>query len=216
MIYGEESGIKIRGREESHYSESKTPTARTEPRRRHGECFYEAIIRSPVGLNRLGRKEPVFIPRVMIDSSARSPQAQKELKLKQECVNKCNTTSRFVLTSQYSESEDSEGRSLESNAATFSLPRSRMPSHVKNHTTEAVIRKESPNVISFGRKQKLPKESIDSYEDLRQRLERTIFSKTKHSKDPVGHYITTSKETENLRRTRDSASLVALGRELLE
>ncbi|GKF04027.1 hypothetical protein Tco_0034695, partial [Tanacetum coccineum] len=36
LIYGEESGIKIRSREESHYSESKTPTARTEPRRRHG------------------------------------------------------------------------------------------------------------------------------------------------------------------------------------
>ncbi|GJZ52818.1 hypothetical protein Tco_0607703 [Tanacetum coccineum] len=31
LIYGEESGIKIRSREESHYSESKTPTARTEP-----------------------------------------------------------------------------------------------------------------------------------------------------------------------------------------
>ncbi|GKC31966.1 hypothetical protein Tco_1039260 [Tanacetum coccineum] len=27
LIYGEESGIKIRSREESHYSESKTPTA---------------------------------------------------------------------------------------------------------------------------------------------------------------------------------------------
>ncbi|GJZ81744.1 hypothetical protein Tco_0646738 [Tanacetum coccineum] len=37
LIYGEESGIKIRSREESHYSESKTPTARTEPRRRHGD-----------------------------------------------------------------------------------------------------------------------------------------------------------------------------------
>ncbi|GJV47963.1 hypothetical protein Tco_1438175 [Tanacetum coccineum] len=37
LIYGDESGIKIRSREESHYSESKTPTARTEPRRRHGD-----------------------------------------------------------------------------------------------------------------------------------------------------------------------------------
>ncbi|GJU13185.1 hypothetical protein Tco_1135581 [Tanacetum coccineum] len=31
LIYGEESGVKIRSHEESHYSESKTPTARTEP-----------------------------------------------------------------------------------------------------------------------------------------------------------------------------------------
>ncbi|GKC04595.1 hypothetical protein Tco_0996205 [Tanacetum coccineum] len=37
LIYGDESGIKIRSREESHYSESKTPTARTKPRRRHGD-----------------------------------------------------------------------------------------------------------------------------------------------------------------------------------
>ncbi|GJX47093.1 hypothetical protein Tco_0272283 [Tanacetum coccineum] len=37
LIYDDESGIKIRSREESHYSESKTPTARTEPRRRHGD-----------------------------------------------------------------------------------------------------------------------------------------------------------------------------------
>ncbi|GJV99609.1 reverse transcriptase domain-containing protein [Tanacetum coccineum] len=31
LIYGDESGIKIRIREESHYFESNTPTARTEP-----------------------------------------------------------------------------------------------------------------------------------------------------------------------------------------
>ncbi|GJS25642.1 hypothetical protein Tco_0454274 [Tanacetum coccineum] len=36
LIYGEESGVKIRNHEESYYSESKTPTARTEPRKRHG------------------------------------------------------------------------------------------------------------------------------------------------------------------------------------
>ncbi|GKC78379.1 hypothetical protein Tco_1129153, partial [Tanacetum coccineum] len=36
LTYGKESGIKIRSHEESHYSESKTPTARTESRRRHG------------------------------------------------------------------------------------------------------------------------------------------------------------------------------------
>ncbi|GKF75766.1 hypothetical protein Tco_0225210, partial [Tanacetum coccineum] len=33
---GNESGRNPRNHEESHYSESKTPTARTEPRRRHG------------------------------------------------------------------------------------------------------------------------------------------------------------------------------------
>ncbi|GJW92347.1 hypothetical protein Tco_0169900 [Tanacetum coccineum] len=60
LIYGEESGIKIRSREESHYSESKTPTARTEPRRRRGDrhsipqlsptvlLFYTIILASTV------------------------------------------------------------------------------------------------------------------------------------------------------------------------
>ncbi|GKD63027.1 hypothetical protein Tco_1305135, partial [Tanacetum coccineum] len=80
LIYGEESEIKIRSREESHYSESKTPTARTEPRRRHGGRYSRSPsphasvfkrlkkYRSPSPrlrprkeggvFNRLGRKEP--------------------------------------------------------------------------------------------------------------------------------------------------------------
>ncbi|GJR26357.1 reverse transcriptase domain-containing protein [Tanacetum coccineum] len=36
LLYGNKSGRNPRNHEESHYSESKTPTARTEPRRRHG------------------------------------------------------------------------------------------------------------------------------------------------------------------------------------
>ncbi|GKB66950.1 hypothetical protein Tco_0928362 [Tanacetum coccineum] len=36
LLYGDESGKNPRDREELHYSESKTPTTRTEPRRRHG------------------------------------------------------------------------------------------------------------------------------------------------------------------------------------
>ncbi|GJR30684.1 hypothetical protein Tco_1106916 [Tanacetum coccineum] len=72
LIYGEESGIKIRSREESHYSESKTPTARTEPRRRHGG----------------------------------SPQA-KRTEVEARRRQQKGTPSR--TTSQYSESEDSEG-----------------------------------------------------------------------------------------------------------
>ncbi|GJU36166.1 hypothetical protein Tco_1184520 [Tanacetum coccineum] len=36
LLYGNEFGRNPRNHEESHYSESKTPTARTEPRRRNG------------------------------------------------------------------------------------------------------------------------------------------------------------------------------------
>ncbi|GJT40966.1 hypothetical protein Tco_0940831 [Tanacetum coccineum] len=36
LLYDDESGRNPRNREESHYSEFKTPTARTEPRKKHG------------------------------------------------------------------------------------------------------------------------------------------------------------------------------------
>ncbi|GKF89240.1 hypothetical protein Tco_0263203, partial [Tanacetum coccineum] len=97
LIYGEESGIKVRSREESHYSESKTPTARTEPRRMHGDRYsrspssHASVFkrlkknRSPSPqprtrkegcvFNRLGRKEPATSARS--DSRRRSPQAKR-------------------------------------------------------------------------------------------------------------------------------------------
>ncbi|GJZ73057.1 hypothetical protein Tco_0637203 [Tanacetum coccineum] len=80
LLYGNVSGRNPRNHEESHYSESKTPTARTEPRRRHGRKHSRS--HSPVAsvfrrlkqnrspsprlrprkeggvFNRLGRKEP--------------------------------------------------------------------------------------------------------------------------------------------------------------
>ncbi|GJR94565.1 hypothetical protein Tco_0266739 [Tanacetum coccineum] len=80
LIYGDESGTKIRNREESQYSESKTPTARTEQRRKHGDrhsrspsphaSVFKRLrtdrapsprprLRKEGGVfNRLGRKEP--------------------------------------------------------------------------------------------------------------------------------------------------------------
>ncbi|GKC65545.1 hypothetical protein Tco_1098143 [Tanacetum coccineum] len=99
LIYGEESRIKTRSRKESHYSKSKTPTARTEPRRRHGDRHSRSpsphasvfkrlkkyISPSPRPrpqkkggvFNRLGRKEPATSARS--DSRQQSPK-QKELK----------------------------------------------------------------------------------------------------------------------------------------
>ncbi|GKB93567.1 hypothetical protein Tco_0979704 [Tanacetum coccineum] len=80
LLYGNESGRNPRIHEESHYSESKTPTARTEPRRRHERKHSRSP--SPIAsvfrrlkqnrspshrlhprkeggvFNRLGRKEP--------------------------------------------------------------------------------------------------------------------------------------------------------------
>ncbi|GKE77522.1 hypothetical protein Tco_1543642 [Tanacetum coccineum] len=75
LIYGEESGVKIRSHEESHYSESKTPTARTEPRRRRGD--------------RLGRKEPA--------TSARPDRRQQKGTPSRTTSDKCLITHIFYL-----------------------------------------------------------------------------------------------------------------------
>ncbi|GKB30008.1 hypothetical protein Tco_0869409 [Tanacetum coccineum] len=96
LLYGNESGRNPRNHEESHYSESKTPTARTEPRRRHGRKHSRSP--SPVAsvfrrlkqnrppsprlrprkeggvFNRLGRKEPGAYTRS--DSHHQSSQAK--------------------------------------------------------------------------------------------------------------------------------------------
>ncbi|GJR06570.1 reverse transcriptase domain-containing protein [Tanacetum coccineum] len=177
LIYGEESGIKIRSREESHYSESKTPTARTEPRRRRGDRYsrspspHASVFkrlkkdrslsprprpRKEGGVfNRLGRKEPATSARS--DSRQRSPQA-KRTEVEARRRQQKGTPSR--TTSQYSES-DSEGGHWKSKSRrqrsntyeddlsqpwtceernpftprirNFSLPRTRMPSHVKTY-----------------------------------------------------------------------------------
>ncbi|GJY31285.1 hypothetical protein Tco_0414780 [Tanacetum coccineum] len=269
LIYGEESGIKIRSREESYYSELKTPTARTEPRRRHGDRYsrspspHASVFkrlkknRSPSPqprprkeggvFNRLGRKEPVTSARS--DSRRRSPQA-KRTEVETRRRQQRQTPSR--ATSQYSESEDSEGghwksksRRQKSNTYEddlyqpwtceernpftlrirhFSLPRTRMPSHVKTYDGSGDPEDHLKLFQSAAKTEgwamptwchmfnstltgnarvwfdKLPKESIDSYEDLRQRLGKTIFSKQSTSKIRW-RYITSSKETENLRRT---------------
>ncbi|GJR98792.1 reverse transcriptase domain-containing protein [Tanacetum coccineum] len=125
LIYGEESGIKIRSHEESHYSESKTPTARTEPRRRHGDRYsrspspHASVFkrlkknRSPSPrprpqkkrgvFNRLGRKESATSAHS--DSHQCSPQA-KRTEVERRRHQKGTTS---YTTSRYSESEDSEG-----------------------------------------------------------------------------------------------------------
>ncbi|GJW68331.1 reverse transcriptase domain-containing protein, partial [Tanacetum coccineum] len=223
LIYGEESGIQIRSREESHYSESKTPTARTEPRRRHED--------------RLGRKEPATSARS--DSRRRSPQ-EKRTEVETGRRQQKRTPSR--TTSQYSESEDSErghwkskSRRQRSNTYEddlsqpwtceernpftpriqhFSLPRTRMPSHVKTYDG-SVDPEDHLKLFQSAAKtegwamptwchmfnstltgnarvwfDKLPKESIDSYEDLRTAFRENYLQQTKHIKDPVEiHHI---------------------------
>ncbi|GJX35450.1 reverse transcriptase domain-containing protein [Tanacetum coccineum] len=105
---------------------------------------------------RLGRKEPVTSAHS--DSRRRSPQAQRtdvETRRRQQRQTPSHATS------QYSESEDSEG------------------GHWKSKSGNARVWFD-----------KLPKESIDSYEDLRTAFRENYLQQTKHIKDPVEiHHI---------------------------
>ncbi|GJT24565.1 reverse transcriptase domain-containing protein [Tanacetum coccineum] len=230
LLYGNESGRNPRNHEESHYSESKTPTARTEPRRRHGRKHSQSP--SPVAsvfrrlkqnrspsprlrprkesgvFNRLGRKEPGAYTRS--DSHHQSSQARgTEVPARKHHHE--GTSSR--RTSGYSESEDSEGGYWKSKSKRhrsdtyeddisqpwtceernpfttriqhFDFPRTRMPSHVKTYDGSG-----DPEDHIKVWLDKLPKESIDSYEDLRAAFRENYRQQTKHIKDPVEiHHI---------------------------
>ncbi|GJV37659.1 hypothetical protein Tco_1410136 [Tanacetum coccineum] len=135
LLYGDESGRNLRNHEESHYSESKTPTAWTEPRRRHGSKHSRSP--SPIAsvFRRLRQNKPPSL----------GPRPQKE----------------GGVFNRYSESEDSEGDHWKSKSKRhrsntyeddlsqpwtceernpftpqirhFDFPRTRMPSHVKTY-----------------------------------------------------------------------------------
>ncbi|GJW32086.1 reverse transcriptase domain-containing protein [Tanacetum coccineum] len=185
LIYGEESGIKIRGREESHYSESKTPTARTEPRRRHGERYsrspspHASVFkrlkknRSPSPqprprkeggvFNRLGRKEPVTSARS--DSRRQSPQAKRtevETRRRQQRQTPSHATSQY--------SDISRGLGCPA---------------MSKHTTEAEIRKITVKFIISRNPQKNRRVG-----QCRLTLMENYLQQTKHIKDPVEiHHI---------------------------
>ncbi|GKC06484.1 reverse transcriptase domain-containing protein [Tanacetum coccineum] len=259
LLYGNESGRNPRNHEESHYSESKTPTAWTEPRRRHGRKHSRSP--SPVAsvfrrlkqnrppsprlrprkeggvFNRLGRKEPGASTR--FDSHHQSSQAKRtEVPARKHH----HEGTSFRRTNGYSESEDSEGGHWKSKSKRhrsdtykedlsqpwtceernpfttrirhFDFPRTRMPSHVKTYdgsgdpeghiklfqSAAKTKRWAMPtwchmfNSTLTGNARvwfdKLPKESIDSYEDLRAAFRENYRQQTKHIKDPMEiHHI---------------------------
>ncbi|GJR94338.1 reverse transcriptase domain-containing protein [Tanacetum coccineum] len=188
---------------------NRSPSPQPRPRKERGV------------FNRLGRKEPA--------TSARSDRRQQR-----------GTPSR--TTSQYSESKDSEGGHWKSKSRRqrsdtyeddlsqpwtceernpftprirhFSLPRTRMPSHVKTYDGSGDPEDHLKLFQSAAKTEgwamptwchmfnstltgnarvwfdKLPKESIDSYEDLRTAFRENYLQQTKHIKDPVEiHHI---------------------------
>ncbi|GJW67698.1 hypothetical protein Tco_0122122 [Tanacetum coccineum] len=178
LIYGEESGIK--SREESHYSESKTPTARTEPRRRHGR-------QDPLHRGSGHRKKEACLigweersqlpPHVLIVVNG----VPKQKELSQEGID------QTLIEDDLSHRGHVEERNqiftpLDPH---FSLPRTRMPSHVK--TVRWKWRSGgSLKVISI----EPAKSEVGHADMVLHRLGKTILQVTKYIKDPVEiHHI---------------------------
>ncbi|GJX57362.1 hypothetical protein Tco_0287259 [Tanacetum coccineum] len=159
LIYGDESGIKMRSREESHYSESKTPTARTEPRRRRGDRHsrspspHTSVFkrlkkdRSPSPrprprreggvFNRLERKEPATSAR-LADKREHRPVTQRYFRKQDSEGGHWKSKPRRHRLSTYEDDLSQPWTCKERNPFTprirhFSLPRTRMPSHVKTY-----------------------------------------------------------------------------------
>ncbi|GJR36059.1 reverse transcriptase domain-containing protein [Tanacetum coccineum] len=180
LLYGNESGRNPRNHEESRYSKSKTPTAWTEPRKRHGRNHSRSPSPVASGTEVLARKH-----------------------------HHEGTLSR--RTSRFSESEDSERGHWKSKSKRH---RTRMPSHVKTYDGSGDLKDHIKLFQSAAKTErwamptwchmfnstltgnarvwfdKLPKESIDSYEDLRAAFRENYRQQTKHIKDPVEiHHI---------------------------
>ncbi|GJZ34906.1 reverse transcriptase domain-containing protein [Tanacetum coccineum] len=225
LLYGNETGKNQRNHEESHYSESKTPTAITEPKRRHE--------------NRRSRS-PTPVASVFKRLKQNRPPSPRPRPWKEGGVFNRGTSSRE--TGGYSESEDSEGGHWKSKSRRhrsntheddlsqpwtceernpftprirhFNFPRTRMPSHVKTYDGsgdpedhlklfQAAAKTERWAMPTWCHMfnstltrnarvwfDKLPRESIDSYEDLRTTFRENYLQQTKHIKDPVEiHHI---------------------------
>ncbi|GJY85665.1 hypothetical protein Tco_0499691 [Tanacetum coccineum] len=141
LLYDDESGRNPRNRKESHYSESKTPTARTEPRRKHESKHSRSP--SPIAsvFRRLRRNKP----------PSPGPRPRKEGGVFNRLEeNKAHLHALTVATVSTRREPNGKGQYLENELLTISLdcdkrnpftpqirhfdfPRTRMPSHVKTY-----------------------------------------------------------------------------------
>ncbi|GJU83015.1 reverse transcriptase domain-containing protein [Tanacetum coccineum] len=219
LLYDDESGRNPRNREESHYSESKTPTAWTEPRRKHGSKHS----RSPSPIASVFR----ILRRNRPPSPGPKPRKEGgvfnrlgENKVHPHALTVATVPTRKELKSNTYEDDLSQPWTCEernpftSRIRHFDFPRTRMPSHVKTYDGSGDLKDHLKLFQSAAKTErwamptwchmfnstltgnarvwfdKLPKESIDSYEDLRAAFKENYLQQTKHIKDPVEiHHI---------------------------
>ncbi|GJR46424.1 reverse transcriptase domain-containing protein [Tanacetum coccineum] len=188
-----------RNHEESHYSESKTPTARTEPKRRHenrrsrsptlvtSEEKNEVHLHDLTAATRVPTKRKSRYNQESIIIGARRPGKLADIRRVK--------TVREVTGSPDQEDTDQTPTKMIS----LSL------GHVRKETLSYLAAKKTERwailtwcymfnstLIENARVwfDKLPRESIDSYEDLRTAFREKYLQQTKHIKDPVEiHHI---------------------------
>ncbi|GJY13399.1 reverse transcriptase domain-containing protein [Tanacetum coccineum] len=179
LLYGDESRRNLRNHEESHYSESKTTSSRGTSRYSESEDNEGGHWKS---------------------KSKRHMSNTYEDDLSQPWT--CEERNPFTPRIQH-----------------FDFPRTRMPSHVKTYdrsgnpedhlklfqsaakTERWAMPTWCHNSTLTGNARvwfdKLPKESIDSYEDLRAAFRENYLQQTKHIKDPVEIHHTKQRDGES-------------------
>ncbi|GJX01732.1 reverse transcriptase domain-containing protein [Tanacetum coccineum] len=219
LLYDDESGRNPRNREESHYSESKTPTARTEPRRKHGSKHS----RSPSLIASVGGKNKAHPHALTVATvlTLRGPKCnQGSIITRAHCPEEIADTQRVKTAREVIGNPNQRGTgqtptkmislSLGGTGQTprirhFDFPRTRMPSHVKTYdgsgdpedhlklfqSAVKTQRWAMPtwchmfNSTLTGNARvwfdKLPKESIDSYDDLRATFRENYLQQTKQN-----------------------------------
>ncbi|GJV68772.1 hypothetical protein Tco_1484281 [Tanacetum coccineum] len=187
LLYDNETGTNQRNHEESNYSESKTPTARTEPKRRHENrrsrsptpvaSVFKRLkqnrppsprprLRKEGGVfNRLGGKE-----RSASALSGGHHQSSHEKEIEVQLREHHHRGTSSWETGGYSESEDSEGGHWKSKSRRH---RTRMPSHIKTYDGSGD-----------------PKDHLKLFQVVAKTERENYLHQTKHIKDPVDiHHI---------------------------
>ncbi|GKC29554.1 reverse transcriptase domain-containing protein [Tanacetum coccineum] len=199
LLYGNETGKNQRNHEESHYSESKTPTARTKPKRRHENRRSQSP--TPVASE---EKNEVHLhdltAATKVPTKRKSRCYQESIIIGARRPGKLADIRRVETVREVTESPDQEDTGqTPTKMITLSL------GHVRKETlshlaAEKIERRAMPtwchmfNSTLTGNARvwfnKLPREPIDSYEDLRTALRENYLQQTKHIKDPVEiHHI---------------------------
>ncbi|GJZ98362.1 reverse transcriptase domain-containing protein [Tanacetum coccineum] len=194
LLYGYETGKNQRNHEESHYSESKTPTART--KRRHENRRSRSTTPVVSVFKRLKQNRPSPRPgrgrRVVCSIGTRRLGKLADIQRMKSKGGHWKSKSKRHRSNTHEDDLSQPWTCEERNPFTprirhFNFPRARMPSHVKTYDGSG---DPEDHLKLFQVAAKTERESINNYEDLRTAFRENYLQQTKHIKDPVEiHHI---------------------------